>query len=90
MNRAVDRAVAGVIGTDSLLVLIAVGASGDGAEEEVLSLSALAGHADREGAVGVAEDAVGAAACDAGDVDGRGRMGFCGHKTKDGGKADEE
>ena len=57
---AVGGAVAIVGGTDSALALVAVGALGHGAEEEVLR-SGSAGHTERERAGGVAVDAVGAA-----------------------------
>ena len=85
----VGRAVAVVVGADSVLLRVTVGAWGDVAEEEVLS-SRGGGHAERERVGGIAVDAVGAAAGLAGDRAGGCRAGCCGCKAEDGGEAEEE
>ena len=81
---AIGRTVAIVIGANSLLVHIAVGTLGDGAEIKLLQLSELVRHADREGGGRVAEDAIGSAAGGCGPARG------CGCKAKDGGEADQD
>ena len=86
---AVGGAVAIVIVAHSLLVYVAVGTWGDGAEEEVFG-SVLGWDAEGEGVGGVAVNTVGAAAGLAGDGAGRGWAWGCGDDAEDGGKAEEE
>ena len=86
---AVGGAVAIVVGADSFLVLVAVGAWGNGTEVEVFG-PALVWDAEREGAGGVAVDTIGTAAGLAGDRAGGGWTGLCGDDAKDGCEAEEE
>ena len=86
---AVRGAVAIIIGADSLLVCVAVGTWGDGAEVEVLGAK-LGWDAEGEGVGGVAVNTIGAAAGLTGDGAGRGWAWGCGDDAEDGGKPEEE
>ena len=85
----VRRAVAVVVGADSVLFHVTIGACGDGAEEEVLR-SRRGRYTERERAGGVAVDAVGAAAGLASDGAGGIWVGYCRCEAEDGGEAEEE
>ena len=86
---AIRRAVAVVVGADSVLLHVTIGACGDGAKVEVLG-SRRGGYTERERAGGVAKDAVSAAAGLAGDGAGGIWVGCCRCEAEDGGEADEE
>ena len=88
---AVGRTVAIVVGADSLLLLIAVGTCGDVAEEEPTRSSGLpVRHADREGGIAVAVDAILSAAAGIHLARVNGLVGVCGCEAEDGGEADHE
>lgn len=82
---AVGRTVAIVVGADSLLVRIAVSPCGDVAEEEQLRSSGLVGHANGEGGVAVAVDAIASAAVGAHLAGAIGLVGVCGCEAEGGG-----
>ena len=87
---AVGGTVAVVVGADPVLIRVAVGALGDGAEVELFRSSELVGHADREGRGGVAVDAIGSAAGGGDLARAYGLVRVCGCKVEDGGEADQE
>ena len=87
---AVGGTVAVVVGADPVLFRVAVGALGDGAEEELFRSSELVGHADGEGRGGVAVDAIGSAAGGGRLARAYGYVRVCGCKVEDGGEADQE
>ena len=86
----VGSTVAVVVGANPLLIRVAVGALGDGAEEEVLCATGGCGNTEAEGVWAVAVDAIGTATCipDDGACGCWAGLGRC--EAKDGGKAEEE
>lgn len=86
---AVGGAVAVVVCADSILIRVAVGTLGNGAEEKVLG-SRAGWHAEGEGSGGIAVDAVGAAAGDARDGAGGSWARGRGCEADDSGKSEEE
>ena len=86
---AVGGAVAIVVGADSFLTLVAVGALSDRAKVIVLG-SGDGRNAEREGIWGIAVDAIGAATGIAGNGAAGNRPGVCRREIEDGSEAEDE